>query len=329
MTGERLDDAIISASLARSLVVAVEGIGVLQAAMASGPLGPALVEAVRLIRSRQGRLIVCGIGKSGHIARKIAATMASTGTPAFFVHPTEASHGDMGMITSNDVLLALSWSGETKEFSDLLVYSKRFSVPLIALTSGVDSTLARHASVALILPRVREACPHGMAPTTSTLIQLAVGDALAMALLESSEFTADRFHELHPGGRLGSRLRYVHQIMHSGDQMPLLPRGTAMSNAILEMSAKRFGLVGVIDGDGKLVGVITDGDLRRHMADDLLGQTVDEVMTTTPKSVPPETLAAEALETMESFKITALFVVREGVPLGVIHLHDLLREGIA
>ena len=322
-------DMVIGQAVARTIGTGAEALATLQTAIATGPLGTSLAAAVHLIKSRSGRLIVCGIGKSGHIARKIAATMASTGTPAYFVHPTEASHGDMGMITRNDVLLALSWSGETKEFSDLLIYSQRFSVPLIAVTAGADSTLARHASVALIIPRIAEACPHGLAPTTSTLLQLVVGDALAMALLEAGDFSADHFQVFHPGGRLGSRLRYVRHIMHTDARMPLLPQGRKMSDAILEMSVKGFGVVGITGADGRLVGVITDGDLRRHMSDGILDCPVDDVMTTRPKTVPPDMTSAATLEAMQSFKITALFVLRDDMPIGIVHLHDLLREGVA
>jgi arabinose-5-phosphate isomerase len=274
-------------------------------------------------------LIVTGMGKSGHIARKIAATLASTGTPAFFVHAADASHGDLGMITSDDVMLVLSWSGETEELTSLIDYSRRFGIALIAVTVNADSTLGKAADIVLALPQAREACPHNLTPTTSTLMQLALGDALAIALLESRGFTAIDFGVFHPGGKLGAALKFIRDVMHPGAAVPLIARGSLMSEAIVEMSAKGFGCVAVTEAGGKLAGVITDGDLRRHMRDDLLLAPVDEVMTVSPKTVRPDQLASEALQLLNTSKITALIVVERGRPVGIVHFHDLLRAGVA
>jgi arabinose-5-phosphate isomerase len=292
-------------------------------------LGASFIAAVDLIRAAQGRVIVTGMGKSGHVGHKIASTLASTGTPALFVHPAEASHGDLGMIANNDVILALSWSGETAELKNLTDYSRRFRIGLIAMTANPDSTLAKTADVVLAMPQAREACPHNLAPTTSSLMQLALGDALAIALLESHGFTATDFGLLHPGGKLGALLKVVGDMMHSGASMPLAPLGTRMSDAILEMSAKGFGCIGIVGGNGDLVGIITDGDLRRHMRNDLLDAKVDEIMTRNPKTVRPDQLISETLDILNSMKVTALFAVEAGKPVGVIHVHDLLRAGAA
>jgi arabinose-5-phosphate isomerase len=277
----------------------------------------------------RGRVIVTGMGKSGHVGRKIAATLASTGTPAFFVHPSEASHGDLGVITPDDVIMALSWSGETVELKDLVDYSRRFNIGLIAITAAADSTLGKAADAVLVLPQAREACPHNLAPTTSTLMQAALGDALAVALLERRGFTALDFGKLHPGGRLGAMLKFVRNLMHTGDAIPLVAAGAPMSEALVEMSAKGFGCVGITDARGSLIGIVTDGDLRRHMRPDLLQARVEEVMTRSPKTVTPDQLASEALEILNSSKITALIVAEAGKPIGIIHIHDLLRAGVA
>jgi arabinose-5-phosphate isomerase len=269
------------------------------------------------------------MGKSGHIARKVAATLASTGTPAFFVHAADASHGDLGMIMSDDVMLVLSWSGETEELTSLIDYSRRFGIALIAVTVNAGSTLGKAADIVLALPQAREACPHNLTPTTSTLMQLALGDALAIALLESRGFTAIDFGVFHPGGKLGAALKFIRDVMHPGASVPLIARGSPMSEAIVEMSAKGFGCVAVTDAGGKLAGVITDGDLRRHMRDDLLRTPVDEVMTASPKTVRPDQLASEALQLLNASKITALIVVERGRPVGIVHFHDLLRAGVA
>ena len=292
-------------------------------------LGASFVAAVETIREVRGRLIVTGMGKSGHIARKIAATLASTGTPAFFVHAADASHGDLGMITSDDAMLVLSWSGETGELRSVIDYSRRFGITLIAVTVSAQSTLGKAADIVLALPPAREACPHNLTPTTSTLMQLALGDALAIALLESRGFTAVDFGVFHPGGKLGAALKFIRDVMHPGAAVPLIARGAPMSEAIVEMSAKGFGCVAVIDADGKLAGVVTDGDLRRHMRDDLLQAPVDEVMTASPKTVRPDQLASEALQLLNASKITALIVVESKRPVGIVHFHDLLRAGLA
>lgn len=294
-----------------------------------GSIGRHFDAAVELVRHAAGRVIVTGIGKSGHIGRKIAATFASTGTPSFFVHAAEAGHGDLGMVTSDDVILALSWSGETAELSNIIEYSRRFRIPLVAVTSSAASALGRQADIVLALPAAQEACPHGLAPTTSTLMQLALGDALAVALLESRGFTAQDFRAFHPGGRLGASLHLVNDLMHKGAAVPLAPTGTSMSEAIVLISQKGFGCLGVTDRAGALIGIITDGDLRRHLGPNLLGQTVDQVMTRGPKTVPPEMLAGAALDMLNAAKITAVFVVDDGKPAGIVHLHDLLRVGVA
>jgi arabinose-5-phosphate isomerase len=316
------------ASAVRTLETEAGGITALAAAIHDG-LGRSFIAAVELIRGAQGRVIVTGMGKSGHVGRKVAATLASTGTPAFFVHPGEASHGDLGMIAADDVIMALSWSGETAELKDLIDYSRRFRIGLVAVTAFADSTLGRAADVVLSLPQAREACPHNLAPTTSTLMQQALGDALAIALLESRGFTAVDFGLFHPGGRLGALLKFVRDIMHTGKEIPLAPLGTPMSDAIAEMTAKTFGCVGIVDGDGNLAGIITDGDLRRHMSGNLLDRKVEDVMTREPQTVRPDQLVSEALELLNSTKKTQLIVVDAGKPVGVVHFHDLLRAGVA
>ncbi|MDQ0468260.1 KpsF/GutQ family sugar-phosphate isomerase [Labrys wisconsinensis] len=320
-----LDPAVASAL--RSIETERRGLDVLVAALSNG-LGDAFAACIARIQAARGRVIVTGMGKSGHVGRKIAATLASTGTPAFFVHPGEASHGDLGMITPDDVVMALSWSGETRELGDLIDYASRFGVTLIAVTCSPDSTLGRAADICLAMPRAEEACPHGLAPTTSALMQLALGDALAVALLEAHGFTASQFRVYHPGGKLGAALKFVRDVMHAGEGMPVVPVGSLMSEAMLVMSSKGLGCVGVIDGEGALLGIVTDGDLRRHMSNDLMARSVDVVMTRRPLTIRPDVLVGEALETMEARKVTALFVVDGLAPLGVVHLHDLLRIGL-
>jgi arabinose-5-phosphate isomerase len=314
-------------SALRTLETEAAGLEALSASIADG-LGEAFVAAVEKIRSAAGRVVISGMGKSGHVGRKVAATFASTGTPAYFVHPSEASHGDLGVITRDDVIIALSWSGETVELKDLIDYAKRFRVALVAVTASQDSTLAKAADVALIMPAAREACPLGLAPTTSTLMQLAIGDALAVALFESRGFTALDFKALHPGGRLGASLTFVRDVMHTGEKMPLVKLGTRMTEAVVEMTSKGFGCVGVVNANGHLIGIVTDGDLRRHMREDLLASPVDEVMTKNPRSIRPDQLAGEALEQLNAGKITALFVVDHAKPVGLVHFHDLLRIGV-
>jgi arabinose-5-phosphate isomerase len=322
------EQAQIVNSALRTLEAEGSGVDALAAALRDG-LGAAFITAIDLILIARGRVIVSGMGKSGHVGHKIASTLASTGTPALFVHPAEASHGDLGMITKHDVILALSWSGETAELKNLTDYSRRHTIGLIAMTANADSTLAKTADVVLTLPQAREACPHNLAPTTSALMQLALGDALAIALLQSRGFTAIDFGLLHPGGKLGALLKTVRDFMHTGTTVPLAPLGTAMSDAIIEITAKGFGCVGITDPRGQLVGIITDGDLRRHMRSDLLDATVDDVMTRGPKTVRPDQLISETLELLNTKKVTALFVVEAGKPVGVIHIHDLLRAGAA
>ncbi|HXC29369.1 MAG TPA: KpsF/GutQ family sugar-phosphate isomerase [Stellaceae bacterium] len=282
-----------------------------------------------LCTGASGRIIVTGMGKSGHIARKIAATFASTGTPAQFVHPAEASHGDLGMIGAGDVVLALSNSGNSAELGDIVAYSRRFKIPLVAITGDRRSTLAEAADVVMLLPSAAEACSMGLTPTTSTTMMLALGDALAVALLERKGFSSEDFQLLHPGGSIGRKLLRVRDIMHTGDAVPLAAPGTAMSEAILVMTAKSFGCVGVCDDDGRLVGVITDGDLRRHMDDRLVSRTAAEVMHPGPKTIGAAGLADEALGVMNRLSITSLFVVDEaGRPVGFLHMHDCLRAGV-
>ena len=316
------------ASARRALVTETEGLQLLISAI-DGPLGDNLVAAVDRIRNARGRVILTGMGKSGHIARKIAATLASTGTPASFVHPAEASHGDLGMITPDDVIIMISSSGESPELLDILTYSRRFQVQLIAITSVLTSTLGQEADIVLQLPQAREACPNGLAPTTSTLLQLALGDALAMALLEDKGFSARDFKKFHPGGKLGAQLKHVGDIMHRRDELPLASEQSLMSDALILMTQRSYGCLGVLDGEGRLIGIVTDGDLRRHMTPDLLNQSVGAVMTRAPKSIGPDALTSDALEQLNSLKITSLFVIDEdGRPIGLIHIHDLLRIGL-
>ena len=295
-------------------------------------LDGSFMDAVERLRQVRGRVVVTGMGKSGHIGRKIAATFASTGTPAFFVHPAEASHGDLGMITRDDAVLALSNSGETNELADLVAFTRRFGIPLIVITSRAASSLAEASDVALLLPAAPEACPLGLAPTTSTTVMLALGDALAIALLERKGFSLDQFQALHPGGSIGRQLLRVADVMHSGDEMPLTQPEVLMSEAILIMTAKHFGCVGVIDPAGKLIGIITDGDLRRHMGSAILDMAVGEVMTRAPQTIRPKALALEALNLMntrgiDNRGIGCLFAVEDGRPVGILNIHDCLRAG--
>lgn len=315
-------------SALRTLDAEASGITALAHALQSD-LGNAFDAAVDLVRNAKGRLIVTGLGKSGHIGKKMAASFASTGTPSFFVHAAEASHGDLGMITTDDVILALSWSGETAELKNLINYSRRFRIGLIAMTSEANSTLGAAADVVLTLPKAREACPHNLAPTTSSVMQLALGDALMVALLESRGFTALDFGTLHPSGKLGAMLKFVRDLMHTGDAVPLKPLGTSMSDALVEMTSNNFGCVGIVDDAGHIVGIVTDGDLRRHMRPDLMAASVDEVMTKNPKTVGPDLLASEALEILNASKITTLIVTDGKKPVGIVRLHDILQVGVA
>lgn len=320
-------DQVLRSAL-QTLEAEQAGLGVLADALQNG-LGDAFAAAVARIAAAQGRVIVTGMGKSGHIARKLAATLASTGTPAYFVHPGEASHGDLGMIQPEDVILALSWSGETAELRDIVAYAARFRVTLIGMTSGAESALAQQADIVLLLPQAKEACPNGLAPTTSTTMQLALGDALAVALLEVRSFKPEDFRVYHPGGKLGAQLKQLRQIMHGGDRLPLVTRGSAMADAIVTMSAKGFGCALVLEQDGTLAGIITDGDLRRHMGPDLTAKTVEAVMTKNPVTMKPNALVAEALEMVETRNIGAIIVAEEGKPTGLVHVLDLLKIGAA
>lgn len=295
-------------------------------------LDDSFTQAVSSLAATTGRVVVSGMGKSGHVARKIAATLASTGAPALFVHPAEASHGDLGMIVPGDAVLALSNSGETAELADLVGHCRRFDLPLVAITARAGSALANAADVALLLPDATEACPMGLAPTTSTTMQMALGDALAVALLTRRGFTAQDFRQFHPGGRLGQRLRRVRDVMHDGDAMPLTTPDTRMGAALLTMTEKRFGCLGVTGPDGALIGIVTDGDLRRAMDPGLLTRSVREVMTARPRTIGPDALADEGLRIMNARErpVTTLFVVDTAMhPIGILHIHDLLRVGQA
>jgi len=295
----------------------------------SEQLGDAFIKAVHILVECKGRVVVSGMGKSGHVSRKIAATLSSTGTPALFVHPGEASHGDLGMIVKDDVVLALSNSGETAELTDLVAYTRRFSIPLIAITRKAQSSLGGAADVTLELPDVPEVCPMGLAPTTSTTMQLALGDALAVTALEYKGFTAKDFSNFHPGGKLGKILLRVNEIMHSGDALPLVEESDVMADVLVTMTEKRFGCAGVVNSTGNLTGMITDGDLRRHMKGNLLELPASDVMTQNPMVIPPTMLAAEALKILNEKTRTQLLVVDNLKPVGILHIHDLLRAGIA
>jgi len=322
------------ASVVRSAIRAIEnersGLEALQEAMRltnGDGLGAGFSLAVERIAAARGRVIVTGMGKSGHIARKIAATLASTGQPASFVHAAEAAHGDLGMVQNGDVVLAVSWSGETAELAAIVTFVKRYAIPLIAMTAQPESALGREADVCLTLPNAVEACPNGLAPTTSTTMQLVLGDALAIALLEARGFTARDFRALHPGGMLGAKLRHVREVMHTGERVPRIDANARMSEAIVEMSSKGFGCVAVFEDGDKLVGIVTDGDLRRRLkADFSLETPVSQVMTRRPRTIEPDALVAEALERI-SHKISALLVVEGGAVVGIVHFHDLLRIG--
>lgn len=308
----------------RVLAVEAEALGALAASLDSR-----FAEAVETMFAARGKVVCTGMGKSGHVARKIASTMASTGGPAVFVHPAEASHGDLGMIGPDDVILVLSKSGEARELADILAYAKRFDIPLLAMTEAASSALGRAADILLLLPAAPEATAEVNAPTTSTTLQMAMGDALAVALLERRGFTAEHFRTFHPGGKLGAMLRTVADLMHGPDELPLAQPETPMREALLVMSEKRFGCVGVLDGGGRLAGIITDGDLRRHI-DGLFDRTAGQVMTPGPKTVPPSLLAAEALKRMTETapSSTVLFVVEDAQPVGILHIHDLVRAGV-
>jgi arabinose-5-phosphate isomerase len=319
--------ASISSAL-RTVATEQAGIAALSAALNNG-LSEAFAHAVELISAIKGRVIVTGVGKSGHIGAKIAATLASTGTPAFFVHPAEANHGDLGMIARDDAIIAMSWSGESAELKSIVAYSRRFSIPLVAVTAGDASSLAREADVVLTLPRVPEACPHGLAPTTSTLLQLVMGDALAIALLEARGFTPDDFRGFHPGGKLGATLTHLSEIMRTGGDLPLVAIGTKMPEAVMTLSNKKVGCVVIVDHAGKLAGIITDGDVARNLHRNLKDVAVEEIMTRTPRTVEPDMSAGAAIAYLNENKIGALIVVTDERPVGVVHFHDLLVIGAA
>ncbi|NIX77980.1 KpsF/GutQ family sugar-phosphate isomerase [Microvirga terricola] len=316
------------ASALRTLATEREGLTILMDAIGNG-LGPVFNAAIEKIAAATGRVIITGMGKSGHVASKMAATFASTGTPAHYVHPAEASHGDLGMVQPDDVIIALSWSGETAELADIIGYARRFRVPLIALTSNASSTLGHAADLCLTLPKAQEACPNGLAPTTSTTMQLALGDALAIALLERRGFTAEHFRVYHPGGKLGARLKLVRDVMHKNERLPIVGVEARMAEAIEEIGRKGFGSVIVVNADGTLAGIVTDGDLRRNLKPDLGTLPVSAIMTRTPRTIEPDDLLATALEIQETSKITALIVVENQRPVGLVHYLDLLRVGAA
>ncbi len=334
LTFQAYEDAAEPSTVSAALVTGRRVLGIeadALEAMAAG-LDERFARAVDWIARIEGRVVVTGMGKNGHIGGKIAATFASTGTPAQFVHPAEASHGDLGMITSSDLVLALSNSGETPELADLVAYAKRFSIPLVAIVGRTDSSLGTAADLVLPLPKRPEACPMGLAPTTSTTTTLALADALAIALLERKGFDADSFGIFHPGGKLGKRLIQVEQLMHQGDELPLVNEEASVAEAILEMTTKRFGCVGMVNDRGVLIGIVTDGDLRRHMStDSLLNRPALEIMTSGPRTIRPRALAAEALAIMNQpdRPITVIFAVEEGCPVGILHMHDCLRAGVA
>ncbi len=296
----------------------------------SAALGADFSNVVDVLRGLKGRIVLSGVGKSGHVARKVAATLASTGSPSLYIHPTEASHGDMGMITSADAVIALSRSGETHELADLIAYCRRFSIPLIGMTTAAESTLGRASDHLLLIPNAQEACAETRAPTTSTTLQIALGDALSVALLEAKGFTAKDFKTYHPGGKLGATLATVGELMHTGNAMPLVAAGTPLPEALTLMSHKGFGCVGVTGDDGILVGMVTDGDIRRNLKTDLSDKAVNAIMTVSPKTTTQDTLAADALRSMTAgtSKIMQLFVVEDGAPIGLVHLHDFLRAGL-
>lgn len=327
MDGPVESDAV-AASIRRTLTLEQRGLAALTAALPDG-LADAFRRAAETIEAARGQVVVTGLGKSGIVGRKLAATLASTGTASHFVHAAEASHGDLGMVGIDDVVLALSWSGETAELADIVAYTRRFGLKLIAITARPDSALGRAADVGLFLPPAEEACPNGLAPTTSTTMQLAVGDALAILLLERRGFTATDFQRYHPGGKLGARLVTVAQLMHTGDALPLVSRTASLSEGIVEMTSKRFGIAGVTDAAGRLVGALTDGDLRRAFASGFKDGPVAGVMGRHPQTVRADLLAVQALARMNERRITCIFVTDGDVPVGLVHIHDLLRAGLA
>jgi arabinose-5-phosphate isomerase len=321
---DAIDQDLALQEASRVLEIEISGLESLKAS-----LDGAYCKAISLFLSVKGRLIVTGMGKSGHIARKIASTLSSTGTPSQYIHPGEASHGDLGMITPNDVVLALSNSGETRELSDLLVYCRRYDIPLVSMTQRPQSTLAKMSDVCLLIPFVPEACPHKLAPTTSSLLMLALGDALAMTLLKLKGFSPQDFKVFHPGGQLGRQLCRVGEIMHSREALPLMKKGHNMGEALVVMTQHSFGCVGIVDQNQKLIGIITDGDLRRHMSSDLISKPVEDIMSLNPWTIEETALAAEGLNIMNKLGVTSLFITdKDQIPIGLLHIHDCLRAGV-
>jgi arabinose-5-phosphate isomerase len=325
-----LSDAAAIARLEKTIETELHGLQEMRAALGNG-LAAAFLASVRVIEEAGGAVVVTGMGKSGHIGKKIAATLASTGTHSHFVHPAEASHGDLGMIMPQDVVLALSWSGEAPELANIITYTKRFGIKLIAITSRPDSALGRAADIGLFLPAAEEACPNGLAPTTSTTMQLVAGDALAVLLLERRGFSPHDFRQYHPGGKLGAQLLTAGQLMHKGNELPLVTKDMPLSQGIVEMTSKRFGIAAVVDEAGRLIGVLTDGDLRRAFQKGAFDITVEQAMGHHPQTVTEDVMAAEVLARMNgaSRPFTCMFVVEEQKPVGVVHIHDLLRAGVA
>lgn len=320
-------EARLRAGILRTVDMELAGLEALRQALA-GDLGGKVAAVARLVLERPGRVAVTGMGKSGHVGRKLASTLASTGTPALFVHPAEASHGDLGMIGPDDVIIALSWSGEAKELASVLAYAGRFRIALVGITAGSESALANAATHPLVLPRMAEACPNGLAPTTSTTMQMALGDALAMCLLEARGFSAADFGNFHPGGKLGAQLLHARDLMRAGKAMALMPPEALLSEAIPAITASGSGIGGVVDPQGQLLGVLTDGDLRRAFIEGFVDRPVSAVMTIAPVTAEPNALAAALLGKLNVQRITALFVVEHGRPVGVLHVHDLLRQGV-
>jgi len=319
-----MSDAETLSAGKRVIRVEIDALEMLEAA-----LGADFVSAVNTLVEAKGRIICAGVGKSGHVARKFAATLASTGAPSLYIHPTEASHGDLGMIAPGDVVIALSRSGETQELGDLIHYTRRFDVPLIGMTANAESSLGTSSDVALIIPDAPEACAETRAPTTSTTLMMALGDALAVALLERKGFTADDFKTFHPGGKLGSMLRTVDDLMHGGDELPVVSTGAEMADALAVMSAKGFGCLAVTDPQGALMGIVTDGDIRRLVSKGRMAMTIDDAMTRGPVVAEPGMLASAALNLMNEKRITQLLVVDAGTPVGILHMHDFLKAGVA
>jgi len=326
-----------AASALSAMACFSDGMSQLTRAVDNLQMRTVVAEAADLIFAMKGRLIISGVGKSGHVARKLAATFASTGTPAYFVHAADASHGDLGMIQNDDVVMLLSWSGETGELADIIAYAARFDVPIVAITGKAKGTLARRAQYPIVLPAAQEACPHNLAPTTSTLLQMAMGDALAITLLKMRGFTEESFRNFHPGGKLGAVLQPVREFMHQADELPLLDQSAPVFDVVAEISNKRFGIVGLLDASGRLSGVITDGDIRRYLEKNAKGMMQDvmwsnraqDIMSPAPVTLQPENLGARSLHTLQTRKISAAFVLEDGCPIGLVTVLQLLQRGVA